>query len=107
MQFFFKRIERTREASGDESKIVEKVFMDSFNTDMVVTTTEIEDGKRVVTLNDGHTESRYGKYPVVKAGKMVGEELRKEAAHYQSQIVLEADDSEKYVNMMALIDRLS
>lgn len=99
MQFFFKRIEKIN-VTAENPQGEEKVHTDSFNTEMVVTSTEIEDGKRVVTLNDGHMESRYDNYPVIKGGKVSGMELRKEAAYYVSQIVLEKEDSEKYIKLM-------
>lgn len=100
MQFFFKRIEKVN-ITAENPQGEEKIYIDSFNTDMVITTTELEDGKRVVTLNDGHMESRYDNYPVIKGGKVTGMELRKEAAYYITQIVLEKDDSESYISMIS------
>ena len=99
MQFFFNRIEKVN-ITAENPQGEDKIFVDSFNTDMVVTTTEIEDGKRAVSLNDGHVESRYDKYPVIKAGKVVGSELRKEAAYYMSQRVLQKEDNIRYLKLM-------
>lgn len=99
MQFFFKRIEKIN-VTAENPQGEDKVYVDSFNTEMVVISTQIEDGKRVVRLNDGHMESRYDNYPVIKGGKVSGMEFRKEAAYYVSQIVLEKDDAESFVSMI-------
>lgn len=98
MQFFFKRIEKIN-VTAENPQGEDKIYIDSFNTDLITFTTEIEDGRRVVTLNDGHMESRYGNYPTKKGTKIV-EEFRKEAAYYISQITLEKDDSENFINLV-------
>lgn len=96
MQFFFDKQEASKDA---EDKDITITTRDSFDTDYVAMTVGKRDGTRVVILKDGRTESRYGNYPVIKGGRIVGEELRKEAAWYQSQITLNKEDSEKYEKM--------
>lgn len=91
MQFFFTR-------KYTDAASVEKTAKDSFNIDSVMFTTEQEDGTRVVILNNGHAESRYDNYPVVKNGKVIGQEFRKESAWYESQITLNKEDNNRFVN---------
>lgn len=98
MQFFYKRkeiINVTEERPAGE----EITLTDSFNTECVTRTSEDANGNRLIILNDGHMESRYDNYPVVKAGKIVSYEFRKEAAYYQSEIMLNKEDSERYYSI--------
>jgi hypothetical protein len=110
MQFFYKRLEELEQAppkEGEEPKpptVLE--FTDSLNTEFVIVTRELSEGRRLVILNDGHQESRYDKWPVVKGGKYAGEELRKEAAYYQSRIVLEKEDAYRFMKMHIIINEM-
>ena len=88
MQFFYKRTTN------------EKDYIDSLNTDCVTRTYEDENGGRMIFLNDGHMESRYDQYPVIKGGHVTGSELRKEAAYYQSEIQLSPEDNQRWLQYM-------
>lgn len=72
----------------------EKVYQDSFSMDKVIRTVELEDGKRIVVLNDFH--ERVEQVPDInpKTNKMMG--MRRERNTYQSEITLEPEDSKRY-----------
>lgn len=69
------------------------LFLDSFNLDLVIRTVELEEGKRLVLLNDMH--ERLEKVPEVKNNKVV--RYNKERNTFQSEIYLEKEDAEKFV----------
>jgi phosphoribosylamine-glycine ligase len=88
-QFFYTRLVKTEK---EESKN----YLDSFNLDMVIRTVELDGGKRLVVLNDFHEETR--EKPIInKQHKITGYKNQKDT--YQSEIVLEPEDAEKYVNL--------
>jgi len=100
MQFFFDR-HILGDVTEENPTGTPVVVQDSFNTDCVIMTVGLPNGKRQVYLNDGHVESRYDFYPNVdkRTGKTVGKEYRKEASWYQYNIILEKEDSDRYVEL--------
>ncbi|MEM5811092.1 MAG: hypothetical protein QXP66_04315 [Candidatus Aenigmatarchaeota archaeon] len=83
-QFFYSRVEG------------EKVFTDSFNIENVIRTIEIEEGKRLVVLNDFHEE--IARIPVKnKKGEVTS--YKNERYTEFSKIVLEKSDSERFVEL--------
>lgn len=75
----------------------EKVYQDSFSMDKVIRTVELEDGKRIVVLNDFH--ERVEQVPDInpKTNKMMG--MRRERNTYQSEITLEKEDAVRFYNI--------
>jgi hypothetical protein len=84
MQFYYKRTEG------------EKTFIDSFNTECVVRTIGIENG-RVVLLNDGHEMSVETPDIDVKTNKVKGTTRKRD--WYVSEIHLDAEDGEKFIQL--------
>jgi hypothetical protein len=85
MQFYYKR-------KGKD----EKVFTDSFNTEFVTRTVELEDGGRVVLLNDGHEFTQTTPEIDLRTNKVKG--VKKERIWVCSEIYLDEDDSKKFLN---------
>lgn len=84
MQFYYKRKEG------------EKTFEDSFSLECVVRTVATETG-RVVLLNDGHEQSQEVPDIDVKTNKVRG--TKRERAWYVSEIHLDQEDSERFINL--------
>ena len=84
MQFYYKRTEG------------EKTFIDSFNTECVVRTVGIENG-RVVLLNDGHEQSFDSPDIDLKTNKVKGTIRKRD--WYVSEIHLDAEDGEKFIQL--------
>jgi hypothetical protein len=72
----------------------EKKFKDSFNINKVIRSMEIEDGKRIVVLDDFH--ERVEQVPDInpKTNKVMG--VRRERTTYQSEIYLDVEDAKKF-----------
>jgi hypothetical protein len=85
MQFYYKRTEG------------EKTFTDSFDLNSVTRTVEMEEGKRVVLLNDGHEESR--EQPVINHKTNVIEGYKRERNWYVSEIHLDAEDGARFIQL--------
>ncbi len=91
-QFSYKRKVQKTPVEGETTPVFEDVT-DSFDMNMVLRTSSIGDGKRLVILNDFHEETRPA--PIYnKARKITG--FRNEKNTYQSEIVLEANDAKRY-----------
>jgi hypothetical protein len=72
----------------------EKKFKDSFNINKVIRSMEIEDGKRIVVLDDFH--ERVEQVPDInpKTNKVMG--VRRERTTFQSEIYLDVEDAKKF-----------
>lgn len=94
-QFFYLRKEPNAiTVEGQELTFTE--FIDSFNLDKVIRTVAIEDGRRLVLLDDLHT--RLQEVPVTnKQGKITA--YKKENNTFQSEIYLEPLDNERFINL--------
>jgi hypothetical protein len=75
----------------------ENTFTDSFNLEKVIRSVEIEDGKRIVILDDFHERVEMVPDINVKTNKVVG--TRRERNTYQSEIHLNAEDSKRFIEM--------
>jgi hypothetical protein len=75
----------------------EKTFTDSFNLEKVIRSVEVEDGKRIVILDDFHERVEMVPDINVKTNKVVG--TRRERNTYQSEIHLNAEDSKRFIEM--------
>lgn len=88
-QFFY---EREIVVDGNNKSTV----LDSFNLDMVVRTFVLEDGQRLVLLNDVH--QRHQQVPIInKKNEVTG--YKKELITVQSEIYLSPKDSERFVKL--------
>jgi hypothetical protein len=88
MQFYYKRTEG------------EKVFTDSFNTECVVRTVELENGGRIILLNDGHEMSVDTPDIDVRTNKVKGTIRKRE--WYVSEIHLDKEDSGKFIQLTSI-----
>lgn len=88
----------TREVTlpGEEAKT--QKLTDSFNLDFVIRSVEIEEGKRLVILNDFHEEMREVPEFHPKTRKPTGA-YKKERNTYQSEIYLNAEDSVRFLEL--------
>lgn len=75
----------------------EKTFTDSFNLEKVIRSVEIEDGKRIVILDDFHERVEMVPDINVKTNKVMG--TRRERNTYQSEIHLNAEDSKRFLEI--------
>ena len=100
-QFFYTRKERVPnpvekdETSSSSSEVTysEKVYIDSFNVDLIIRSKELPTGQVIVLLNDLHEQ--YDNVPMISnSGKVTG--MRKEKATYQSEIIIEPEDTERF-----------
>jgi len=87
-QFFYTRKTET----GD--------FLDSFNINKVIRSLTQEDGKLLVLLDDLH--ERVEQVPVYNPKTGQVKEFRRERNTYQSEIMLEKEDAEKFKSITEL-----
>lgn len=76
-----------------------KEYTDSFNLSKVIRSISLEDGRRLVLLDDLHRRKEI--VPIVnKQGKMTG--TKNEENTFQSEIYLQPSDSERFVKLMSV-----
>lgn len=94
-QFFYTRKEQSPvQIEGQETKF--KEFKDSFNLSLVIRSIVLEDGRRLVLLNDIH--ERMEETPVYnKKRELTG--YKKEKVTVQSEIYLSPSDSERFYSI--------
>lgn len=85
-QFFYTRTEG------------EKSFLDSFSTSKVIRTVGYEDGTRLVLLDDIH--ERAHEVPDVHPKSRVIKGTKRVRDVFQSEILLNKEDSERFVNTL-------
>jgi len=95
-QFFYKRKEQITPIEG-ETEAKYREYTDSFNVDLVIRTISLEDGRRLVLLNDIH--ERMQQVPQYNTkGQVVGK--TKERNTFQSEIYLEKMDSDRFISQL-------
>jgi len=94
-QFYYTRKEPLKPVEGEEVKELQyQEYQDSLNLDKVIRSIGLEDGQRLVLLDDLH--ERMKEVPVRnKAGKLTAIKQVKDA--FQSEIYLNADDSKRFI----------
>lgn len=98
-QFFYTRKTQNQPVEGETEPTFTET-LDSFNPELVIRTVELPEGKRIVALNDFHEEMR--PVPIYnKQGKYSGQ-TKNERNTYQSEIVLEKPDADRFKEMFAL-----
>lgn len=73
----------------------DKSYTDSFNVNKIIRSIELEDGRRAIILDDFHDKVEQVPDINVKTNKMMG--MRRERNTYQSEIVLEMEDANRFV----------
>jgi adenosyl cobinamide kinase/adenosyl cobinamide phosphate guanylyltransferase len=97
-QFFYTRKVALPKKSEEQEEKEWKTLTDSFAIDKVIRTMELEDGKRIVLLDDVH--ERLENSPQLNAkGKVTG--FVKQRNTVQSEIQLEKEDSERFVKLLS------
>lgn len=86
-QFFYTRKEKNKEGET-------KTYTDSFNLNKVIRSIELEDGKRLVVLDDIHEQAREVPDVDPKTGKFKGTKRQRDT--FQSEIYLEPEDNERF-----------
>ncbi len=93
-QFYYSRVEKNPVPSKEGNVQEDIIFTDSFNTDFVIRSVELEDKRRLVLLNDIH--ERLEKIPQFNSKKDKITGYTKERNVFQSEIYLSEDDSKKF-----------
>ena len=75
----------------------DKSYTDSFNVNKIIRSIELEDGRRAIILDDFHDKVEQVPDINVKTNKMMG--MRRERNTYQSEIVLEMEDSKRFLEL--------
>lgn len=78
---------------------VKKKFKQCFNLDMVVRGEWVRDDAFAVFLNDGHEQADDVEKPIIKNGKKVGTESKRERSWFISQIILTGEDIDKFMEV--------
>lgn len=95
-QFFYTR----KEPIQGTNPIEFKDFLDSFNTEKVIRTVTVEDGQRLVLLDDIHERAMDVPDIDPRTGKLKGK--KRERNTYQTEIYLSPEDSERFVELMTI-----
>ena len=95
-QFVYLRREQLSPIVGEtEPKFVE--FQDSFNLNKVLRSRELENGTRMVILDDLH--ERWQSIPITnKMGKIASYKREKDV--FQSEILLEKIDADRFIKLL-------
>lgn len=96
-QFYYTRKEPLKPVEGEEEKELQyQEYQDSLNLDKVIRSIGLEDGQRLILLDDLH--ERMKEVPVRnKAGKLTSIKQVKDA--FQSEIYLSAEDSARFIEV--------
>lgn len=73
------------------------LLTDTFSLDKVIRTVEMEDGRRLVLLNDIHERTLEVPDINVKTNKVMG--MKRERNTYQSEVILNKEDSIRFLNL--------
>ncbi len=95
-QFFYTRTEIIQSKEKD-AKPTTKTYYESFNMDFVIRSVVLQDGRRLVLLNDIHERTTEQPDINTKTNKVRG--MKKIRQTYQSEVFLDTKDSEKFVNL--------
>lgn len=97
-QFFFIR----KEPIQGTDPLEFKDYLDSFNVEKVIRTIIVENGNRLVLLDDIHERSIEVPDINPKNGQAKG--YKRERNTYQTEIYLSAEDSERFVKLFGFVD---
>ena len=99
-QFYYTRKEPIKPVEGEEEKELQyQEYQDSLNLEKVIRSIGLEDGQRLVLLDDLH--ERYKEVPIRnKQGKVTSIKQVKDA--FQSEIYLNIEDSRRFIELTAV-----
>lgn len=96
-QFYYTRKEPLKPAEG-ETELTYQEYQDSLNLDKVIRSIGLEDGQRLILLDDLH--ERFKEVPIRnKQGKITSIKQVKDA--FQSEIYLSSFDSDRFIKATA------
>jgi hypothetical protein len=95
-QFFYTR----KEPIPGTDPVEFNDFLDSFNIEKVIRTITVENGNRLVLLDDIHERAMDVPDINPKTGQMKGR--KRERNTYQTEIYLSPEDSERFVELMTI-----
>lgn len=100
-QFFYKRKVQIPPKEGEtETQYVE--YTDSFQIDKVIRSMELEDGSRLILLDDIH--ERVQDAPIISnKGRTTG--YKKERGTFQSELYLDKDDSQRFITTTQVYEK--
>lgn len=93
-QFFYTR----KEPVAGTDPIEFNEFIDSFNIEKIIRTVVVENGNRLILLDDIHERST--EVPDINPKNGVVKGYKRERNTYQTEIYLSPEDSERFVKLM-------
>lgn len=97
-QFFYTR----KEPIPGTDPVEFNDFLDSFNVEKVIRTITVENGNRLVLLDDIHERTMDVPQYDIKTGKPKG--VKRERNTYQTEVYLSTEDSERFKNIISICD---
>lgn len=95
-QFFYTR----KEPIAGTDPVEFKEYLDSFNTEKVIRTIVVENGNRLVLLDDIHERSI--EVPDINPKTRTVKGMKRERNTYQTEIYLEPEDSDRFIQIMSI-----
>lgn len=95
-QFFYTR----KEPIAGTDPVEFKDYVDSFNVEKIIRTVVVENGDRLVLLDDIHERAMEVPQYDPKTGKLKG--VKRERNTYQTEIYLTPEDSERFQKIMSI-----
>lgn len=97
-QFFYTR----KEPIPGTDPVEFKDYLDSFNVEKIIRTITVENGNRLVLLDDIHERAMEVPQYDLKTGKPKG--VKRERNTYQTEVYLSPEDSERFEKIMSICD---
>ena len=97
-QFFYTR----KEPIPGTNPVEFKDYLDSFNVEKIIRTVVVENGNRLVLLDDIHERAMEVPQYDAKTGRPKG--VKRERNTYQTEVYLSPEDSERFEKVMSICD---
>lgn len=97
-QFFYTR----KEPIAGTDPVEFKDYLDSFNVEKIIRTIIVENGNRLVLLDDIHERAMEVPQYDAKTGRPKG--VKRERNTYQTEVYLSPEDSERFEKVMSICD---
>ena len=95
-QFFYTR----KEPIPGTDPVEFKDYLDSFNVEKIIRTVTVENGNRLVLLDDIHERAMEVPQYDMKTGRQKG--VKRERNTYQTEVYLSPEDSERFVKAVSV-----
>ena len=97
-QFFYTR----KEPIAGTDPVEFKDYLDSFNIEKIIRTIIVENGNRLVLLDDIHERATEVPQYDMKTGKSKG--VKRERNTFQTEVYLSPEDSERFEKVMSITE---